>query len=736
MRNSNNAMTFLLAQYRAIFKRAYFKGLATAVLMTAGLAAGAAQAAEISLGASLDEAKDVTVTGQDTFSGSTAQYAGTLTISGSGAKLTSDSTSNIVAQLYFKELNVTDGATLELTQNSSDHNGFQGLYTDPDFTEAASLANFNKATVTISGTTSIQATNVTMNDTTLTLEGSKAGLGAEDGDNNNPVAGRGELTITGSTITMSGTGVWMGGTKVAISDSTITLDGADSGSDAFAHLYAYGTQGEMDLTDVTLSVSDDKYGNLGAATLNLNNGTTITNSGTLILGQAGADNVVNLNDGAKVAIDGTAKGHIYAASDIVMTGGELSLVTTDGKFGLIGVSAPEDYSAGKLGTFDTDLTATGGKITVTKSQIQMNNITLGGEVEVTIGTNIGDKDSYWTDNALINAEDNTKEGQGNLTIDGATITMNAGSSLMGRTINMNAGAITLNGANNAYDSGESGSAMFFAYGVNGVMNLAGGSIAVDGNGEHGALRSKTLNLTGTEISVVSGGELTIAGVLDKAQSGANAVLADGGIAFNMTGGVINNAGTLNLGVVSGTAVNNSGSTFTIAGGTFSNAGKANVASGSTLALTGSTSLTPTITNSGIIEVQSGASFTTAGSFTLDGAGTLDFKSGATSISLAGENVVLNNKLAIAEDVSVAVAGKVTFNGDNSSGNKVYITGSGDVTIDSTGTLIINDAANTIGLSYTAGEAGALGSFSGASPLSMRTRLTRAIAPPSRKWIMR
>ena len=47
MRNSNNAMTFLLAQYRAIFKRAYFKGLAAAVLMTAGLAAGAAQAEDL-----------------------------------------------------------------------------------------------------------------------------------------------------------------------------------------------------------------------------------------------------------------------------------------------------------------------------------------------------------------------------------------------------------------------------------------------------------------------------------------------------------------------------------------------------------------------------------------------------------------------------------------------------------------------------------------------------------------
>ena len=44
MKLSNNALNFLLAQYRAIFKRAYVKGLASAVLLTAGLAAGQAQA--------------------------------------------------------------------------------------------------------------------------------------------------------------------------------------------------------------------------------------------------------------------------------------------------------------------------------------------------------------------------------------------------------------------------------------------------------------------------------------------------------------------------------------------------------------------------------------------------------------------------------------------------------------------------------------------------------------------
>ena len=47
MKQTNNAIKFLMAQYRAIFKNAYFKGMATALVLTAGLAAtaGNAQAA-------------------------------------------------------------------------------------------------------------------------------------------------------------------------------------------------------------------------------------------------------------------------------------------------------------------------------------------------------------------------------------------------------------------------------------------------------------------------------------------------------------------------------------------------------------------------------------------------------------------------------------------------------------------------------------------------------------------
>ena len=45
MKQTNNAIKFLMAQYRAIFKNAYFKGMATALVLTAGLAAGQSQAA-------------------------------------------------------------------------------------------------------------------------------------------------------------------------------------------------------------------------------------------------------------------------------------------------------------------------------------------------------------------------------------------------------------------------------------------------------------------------------------------------------------------------------------------------------------------------------------------------------------------------------------------------------------------------------------------------------------------
>ena len=84
MKISNNALNFLLAQYRAIFKRAYVKGIASAVLLTAGLAAGAAQAADASLVDLTDE----------------LPQSGSITIDGSG-----DGSNNT-----FKNIAITSGS--------------------------------------------------------------------------------------------------------------------------------------------------------------------------------------------------------------------------------------------------------------------------------------------------------------------------------------------------------------------------------------------------------------------------------------------------------------------------------------------------------------------------------------------------------------------------------------------------------------------------------------------------
>ena len=57
-----------MAQYRAIFKNAYFKGIASAVLLTAGLAvAGGAQAADVTNNWATATGSNLTVASGDSF---------------------------------------------------------------------------------------------------------------------------------------------------------------------------------------------------------------------------------------------------------------------------------------------------------------------------------------------------------------------------------------------------------------------------------------------------------------------------------------------------------------------------------------------------------------------------------------------------------------------------------------------------------------------------------------------
>ena len=145
MKQTNNAIKFLMAQYRAIFKNAYFKGLTSAVLLTAGLAAGAAQAATVYLPVtdhnaitSGDGSKDFVIEGNAFFTGDTSNSskASSVTIEQGGTLSNADGQKHILAVKGNINLN---GGNLNLTKSwiqaqetfsGSDSNGFTGRLID------------------------------------------------------------------------------------------------------------------------------------------------------------------------------------------------------------------------------------------------------------------------------------------------------------------------------------------------------------------------------------------------------------------------------------------------------------------------------------------------------------------------------------------------------------------------------------------------------------------------------
>ena len=700
MKQTSSAITFLMAQYRAIFKHAYIKGLASAVILTAGLAAGASQAADtegLNWGTANDTTNDITISGTATVGDKSSDYyAHDITITGFGNFTIGSGTAG-PRVVVNNNLTLQNGATLTV------NNGASGLIGSHNVAAAASGDNFavydgadttftaNNSTIKVQSGSSIIFVRASITDSTVTLE-SGAGIGAEPGRADR-TGDRGQLTLDGGTYDLAES-AWLYGNNVTVTEGTV-INAQSGDSTETSNIFAKST-GALNFAG-TLNVASGGAALLGGGAVNIQDGAVIESSGTLILGNGYGQ--VTIEDGSEIN-HVNASDHIYAGQHIVMEGGTLNLANPDNGtagWGLIGTEEANTASE----NFIYDLTANSGVISLNKSQIQMRNVTLGGDVEVTIGGNIGDNsNSNWADNSQINAIGTGETGV--LTVTGkADITMQAGSLMTANQFNLDGGSIELQGAANddATNTSNSGTAMIRGYG-DGIMNLAGTSLNVAAD-KAGVLRSKDINLTASTIT--NAGVLTIAGSVNN-KSGGNTVVV--GTDFDMTGGSLNNAagGVLHLGL---DGVDNSGSVFTIAGGTFTNAGTTNVASGSTLTLTGTTTAAPTISNTGTISVTSGGTFETSGYVTVGGAaGKIDFASGSTGI-LGGEDTFLNGSLSIASGSNVSVTGKVTFNGDGSSasGDKVDITGSGDLNIADTGTLIIKDAGNTIGLNYSEAAAG-------------------------------
>ena len=428
------------------------------------------------------------------------------------------------------------------------------------------------------------------------------------------------INITGSTITASSetdTGVFKiyantrgDGTGVTLTDSSLIVESGKLVVKSSAE------NGQIDLINTTVTTKKGAKIDLTAPVVDITTGTEVINNGEMTLGQEGGR--VNLSGGSIISKENAD--NIWALSNIYMTDGTISMNTKG--HGLLGFTSLEPDS-----TVAGSLYATGGDISVSDSQIQMANITLGGDVNVVLGGS-GSK-SQWRESAqigtVLNAIDDTSGGV--LTIqDNASITMNANSLLYGREVNINGGTITFNGtgladADGGSEAGDKEQALsndssyIRAYGTNGgAINVNGGELII-GTANKAALYAKTIN-------------------------------------FN--GGTIKNSGVLEL--------SHDRSWSTASGANF----KTNV----------------TVTNT-----------------VFSGNGTLEAASGAT-INFAGNNTEFNGFLKAKDtDTSVNVTGKLTFNGDNSSGTLVDM--HLGKYLNNTGTLVINNTQNTIGLIYTA-----------------------------------
>ena len=325
---SNNAIKFLQAQYRAIFKRAYVKGLATAVLLTAGLAAGQAQAAELSTGANA-ESDIITQGSGDTFNVSTATTVNSITIqnghslsTSGGITVTGDMTAN-------GDLTITSGAILLANKETVGENANQTIYRHDFTSNGADLnlsGNIGAASFSVSSGTLVLTAGGDGN-TNLTAYGSgwnqdQASGNATDYDRGTAngellgmtvtvnagtnVAALNLLTVDDSKITLAGSGssgsVAAGNTaylegsrQIAISDTEITVNGYANGifsqsgqiSDSKITINKYAKlliAGNAD--NYTEVISGSAQANV--ATYSLTN-TDITNAGTLQLGTSGSN---------------------------------------------------------------------------------------------------------------------------------------------------------------------------------------------------------------------------------------------------------------------------------------------------------------------------------------------------------------------------------------------------------------------------------------------------------------
>ena len=521
MKQTNNAIKFLMAQYRAIFQNAYFKGLATAAVVTMAMAAGQAQAAA-------DLANDTNLTGKtgpivimgDGSSDGTDNKWDKLTLSGSTAAITDFdrdiviSGGTVAANKFFLQNDASvEGSystTKNLTINAEQKTNGLSILSNATADKGMTV-KFNQVDV-LAG--SIALNDATNQANTASLSAKTINVGVGTGADNS--LAQIQLNKSGSV------GNAFSGDDLFDSLSTINLKSGGTittviKADADASTINAGT---FNITGGDLKLVDNGSSASGT-TLALNLVKGSLSNGSISLGATSALNITFKK--ALTEVDGAAEtnkldltgGSISGAGAIVVSGdattGTLTLKVKSGETaGIDLTNASGDLKIASGAIFETDkanldaLAASTLKTTISGGTLKFTdteNIDLTAEKfagTAAVGTKIGlsnnatilGKEFTLTDNiGAVTVEANTinlKNPTGTaLTTTGvkALSTLNVGADSKVQSVTLSAGDLkAINEANPTDDKKLAAAALAESGSFDTVESVNAGKLTIDGTG--------------------------------------------------------------------------------------------------------------------------------------------------------------------------------------------------------------------------------------------------------------
>ena len=484
MKQTNNAIKFLMAQYRAIFKNAYFKGLATAALVTAGLSVGAAQANTVTLPSyengvltnnaitSANADDNIIIDGEAYFNGSYSEPSSATSITitnGNSLSTYHPEGGNLMGVGTSITLN---GGSLNLTNS-----WVQGLKTfdeDANGGFSASLTSNGNSEINLKNSL-LQVGSATLNEgTTVNIGGVYPGAISDEEDAWNTASaglvvqasGAGNastIVINGADINIDDDGllsIQTNGTTTSIftmNAGTITLTGSELARRADS------TNKKYDIT-----TDKDAEGNpIGAAIVSTNSAIANFNGGQIIVneGEVGQIHGNNMN----------FKGTTFDNAGTMQIGNRLTVNNTlsdDGKItmtagainntGTLLLGSAMSYDGETLVTDGSTFTAKGGTITNSSD----------GEVHVysklvMTGANIDNEGNLIVENGaqfVLDEQKDNKTVDGVLTV-GGTVQIDGRVDVAHGTLDLStATSITSQGGSTSSVYSPSGSIILGSYG--------------------------------------------------------------------------------------------------------------------------------------------------------------------------------------------------------------------------------------------------------------------------------